>query len=110
MNPINGQYLHLFTTKFQDGLIIVPSRATHFIISAHRMHGNDKIDLNHAVIKILRDGVVNPNFDCILPASDIIALPHDIKPGISGITYAAGNTEPELVSFYEYQINRKIFN
>lgn len=109
MNPINGQYLHLFTTKFQDGLIIVPPRATHFIISAHRIQGNNKVDLSHVPIKILKDGIINPNFDCILPASDIIALPYDIKPGISGITYAANNTEPEIVSFYEFQINRKIF-
>ena len=74
-----------------------------------KYNGNDKVDLAHATIKILRDGVINPNFDCILPASDIIALPYDIKPGISGITYATNNTEPEIVSFYEFQINRKIF-
>ena len=108
MIPFNGTYEHLFTAKFSEGLIIVPSEATHFIISSHRSSGNSQSSLNHATIRVLIDGVINPFFDCIVPAGEFISLLFKMKGGVSAITYSANNTEPEIASFYKYQINRRI--
>jgi hypothetical protein len=108
MIPQNGTFQHLFTAKFSEGLIIVPTEATHFIISANKSIQSDFENLNYASIRVLPEGVINPYYDCIIPAGEFLPLLFGIKNGISGLTYTLNNTEPELISFYKYQINRRI--
>jgi hypothetical protein len=103
MIPLNGRYEWLKTDKFSDGTSTVPLKATHFIISAHRnAGGGNQSALNHAIVKIKRTGSLDVGFDCLVPSGEFITNLDNFIPGTTQITYATGNTEPEIISFYRF--------
>ena len=104
MIPLNGRFEFIESDKFSDGNITIPSNSTHFIVSAHRSTGGgNQVNLNHALLKVRRTGVLDPGFDCLVPAGVIISHLDNFIPGTTQITYATGNSEPEIISFYRFK-------
>lgn len=104
MIPLNGRYEFIRTDKFSDGSITIPTNATHFIVSAHRATGGgNQVNLNHAILKVKRTGSLDVGFDCLIPSGEFITNLDNFIPGTTQITYATGNSEPEIISFYRFK-------